>query len=154
MCSKDDLHFVLPGLYNTCSKTRQNMASRDENNVPRLEQMYSVFKNVHWLRTNLRRMYIVVSQGKTTLGRHDMTPHVNTCVESTFQMINFIFVSSEHHLVILGIIECIFVYNLFQNLLLALISGLIWFQLPYKEESIVDRYSLVGYQFMLILLHL
>ena len=81
MCSKDDLHFVLPGLYNTCSKTRQNMPSRDENNVPRLEQMYSVFKNVHWLRTNLRRMYIVVSQGKTTLGRHDMTPHVNTCRE-------------------------------------------------------------------------
>lgn len=28
-------------------------------------------------------------------------------------------------------------------MLLALIAGLIWFQIPYKEESIVDRYSLV-----------
>ena len=33
---------------------------------------------------------------------------------------------------------------LFQNSLLAVIAGLIWFQLPYKEESIVDRYSLVS----------
>ncbi|XP_022797461.1 ABC transporter G family member 9-like [Stylophora pistillata] len=33
--------------------------------------------------------------------------------------------------------------DLAQNLLLALISGLIWFQLPYKEQSIEDRYSLL-----------
>ncbi|XP_078373196.1 uncharacterized protein LOC144656827 isoform X2 [Oculina patagonica] len=33
--------------------------------------------------------------------------------------------------------------NFTQHLLLALIVGLIWFQLPYKEESIVDRYSLL-----------
>ena len=39
----------------------------------------------------------------------------------------------------------VLVHHLFQNLLLALVSGLIWFQLPYKEKSIEDRYSLVGY---------
>lgn len=33
--------------------------------------------------------------------------------------------------------------ELSQNLLLALVSGLIWFQLPYKEKSIEDRYSLL-----------
>ncbi|KAL9969972.1 hypothetical protein ACROYT_G022267 [Oculina patagonica] len=33
--------------------------------------------------------------------------------------------------------------ELIQNLLLALIVSVVWFQLPYKEESIVDRYSLM-----------
>jgi len=33
--------------------------------------------------------------------------------------------------------------NFTQHVLLALIAGLIWFQIPYKEESIVDRYSLL-----------
>ena len=42
-------------------------------------------------------------------------------------------------------LQSVLVYHLFQNLLLALVSGLIWFQLPYKEKSIEDRYSLVGY---------
>ena len=31
----------------------------------------------------------------------------------------------------------------FQNILLAFIVGIIWFQIPYKEENIEDRYSLV-----------